>query len=146
MKISTEKNECKLQIIIQDQVFPLDKNAFNTTGVSYELHLNSLQCMFTGFFHFSRSSAKGVKVVLLLKNIQLTCYSSINRLGTVQEWQLGKRTENNFLLSLQLHFAPCYPFKRTKKLLCRPVHLPVTSSNTPPASVIMIPAPAISQQ
>lgn len=146
MKIGTEKMECKLYIIIQDQVSSLDKNAFNTTDISYELHLNSLQCMFTVFFHFSRSPAKVVKVLLLLKNIRLTCSSSINWLGTVQEWQLGRRTEKNFLASLQLHFAPYQPFKRTKKLLCRPVHLPVTSSSTPPASVIMIPAPAISQQ
>lgn len=95
MKISTEKIECKFNVTIQNQILPLDKNAFNTTGISYELHLNSLQCMFTVFFHFSRSPAKAVKVVLLLKNIQVTCSSFIDELGTVQQWLLGKRTEKN---------------------------------------------------
>lgn len=100
MKISTEKNECKLYIIIQDQIFPLDKNVFNTS-ISYKPHSSSLQCTVTVFFPFSRSPAKGLKVVLL-KNIQLTCSSSANRLGTAQQGQLGKRTEKN----LPSHF--CY--------------------------------------
>lgn len=123
MKISTEKNECKLYIIIQDQVFPLDKNAFTITGISYELHLSSLQCIFTVFFPFFRSPAKAVNVVLLLKNIQLTHSSSINRLGTVQEWQLGKNTEKKILPSLQLHFAPYQPFKKTKDIMQARIYL-----------------------
>lgn len=146
MKISTERIECKLYIIIQDEVFPLDKNAFNTTGISYELQLNSLQCMFTAFFHFSRSPVKGVKVALLLKNMQLAHFSSINGLGTVQQWQLERRLKRTSCLLISARFCSLLGIYKDKRVFCRPVYLPVTSSSTPPASVIMIPAPAISQQ